>query len=255
MQHATCNGFGSAMSQEWSVICAGKWGRARLAKWAESEPDLARFRYLNDVVEAIAVPVGQPHDESVKVTQAVLRLAVDDPLAARLLLHVMIPIVAKECYRSVRILRALGVRVDDSEVVTLVIGAAAESIASLAGDSRVYPLRVLRQRLLKRVEWRRERLIANARELVHDDRVLDVGAASSSEPPAVLLARTLRLAIDKQIISVDDASLVWASAHEGETSLTLAGGNAREAERLRRRRSRAQLKLAQHRLELVEAIA
>jgi len=74
-------------------------------------------------------------------------------------------------------------------------------------------------------------------------------------PPAVLLARTLRLAVGKGIVSADDATLVWASTHLGETSLSLACGDVREAERLRRRRSRAQQRLARHSAELLEAIA
>ena len=212
MREAACNSFGAALRDEWSVISSGRWARARLRRWVEEEPVLGDFMSLGEVVEAIAVPVGHSAELSVEVTRAVLRLAVEDPLASRLLLQVMVPIMAKECFRSLRILQSQAIAVDDAELVTLVLGSAADAIASLAGLHRVYPLRVLRQ-------------------------------------------RTLRVAVGKGIVSAQDASLVWASVHRGETSLSLAAGDAREAERLRRRRSRAQRRLAQYRSDLVEAIA
>ena len=255
MREAACNSFGAALRDEWSVISSGRWARARLRRWVEEEPVLGDFMSLGEVVEAIAVPVGHSAELSVEVTRAVLRLAVEDPLASRLLLQVMVPIMAKECFRSLRILQSQAIAVDDAELVTLVLGSAADAIASLAGLHRVYPLRVLRQRTLKRVERRRDQLIAHARELSSEDRMVHVAAPEPSVPPAVLLARTLRVAVGKGIVSAQDASLVWASVHRGETSLSLAAGDAREAERLRRRRSRAQRRLAQHRSDLVEAIA
>ncbi len=243
------------MREEWSAIAGGKWSRGRLRQWVEAEPILDGFASLGELLEAIAVPIGESAEISVEVTRAVLRLAVDDPLACRLLLQVMVPIMGKECFRSSRILRAAGVAVDDAELVTMVLGAAGEAIASLAGLHRVYPLRVLRTRMLKRVERRRDQLIDRARELAPEDLAVEVPAAETTVPPAVLLARTLRLAVGKGIVSADDASLVWASTHLGETSLSLACGDVRAAERPRRRRSRAPQRLAQHRVELLEAIA
>lgn len=236
------------------MISSGRLARTRLAQWAELEPSLDGLSSVSAVVDAIAVPIGASQEHSLLVTQAVLRLASDDPLASRLIMQVMVPIMAKECFRSLRILESQGLRIDDAELVTLVLGSAADAIASLAGSTSMYPLRVLRRRMIKRLVRRRDRLVANSRELMQD-HLPEVVASTSVEPPAVLLARTLRLAVGKGIVSQDDAALVWASTHRGETSLTLASGNVREAERLRRRRSRAQLRLANHRDELFEAIA
>ncbi len=254
MREVACNSFGSALRQEWAVIAGGRWARARLRQWTVDEPVLADLASLDEVANAIAIPIGHPQEFSSEVTRAVLRLAVNDPLASRLLLQVMVPILAKECFRSLRILQAEGVAVDDGELVTIVLGAASEAIASLAGLHRVYPLRTLRQRTLKRVERRRDQLMTDARELA-TEQLPELVSPSPSVPPAVLLARTLRLAVVKGIVSEFDAKLVWASTHWGETSYSLADGDAREAERLRRRRSRAQRRLAQHSDELLEAIA
>ena len=165
MREVACNSFGSALRQEWSVISNGRWARARLRRWADDEPVLADSTSLDEVTDAIAIPIGHPQEFSSEVTRAILRLAVNDPLASRLLLQVMLPILAKECFRSLRILESERVAVDDAELVTIVLGSASEAIASLAGLHRVYPLRTLRQRTLKGVERRRDQLIVNAREL------------------------------------------------------------------------------------------
>ena len=254
MREVVCNNFGSALRDEWAVISTGRWARARLRRWSETEPILAELGSLGEVVDAIAVPIGHPKEFSLAVTQAMVRLSADDPLATRLLLQVMVPILAKECFRSLRILESQGVRVEDSELVTVVLGSATDAIASLAGSTPEWPLRILRRRTIIRIVRRRDHLVANSRELAAE-RLPDVASPVATSPSAVVLARTLRLAVRKGIVSADDAQLVWASTHRGETSLSLADGDEREAERLRRRRSRAQRRLADHRVELLEVIA
>ena len=254
MRKVVCNNFGSVLREEWTVISTGRWARARLRRWSEAEPALAELGSLSEVVDAIAVPIGHPKEFSLAVTQALVRLAADDPLATRLLLQVMIPILAKECFRSLRILESQGVRVEDSELVTVVLGSATDAIASLAGSTPDWPLRILRRRTIIRIVRCRDHLVANSRELAAE-RLPDVASPVATSPPAVVLARTLRLAVGKGIVSADDAQLVWVSTHRGETSLSLAQGDVREAERLRRRRSRAQRRLADHRAELLEVMA
>jgi len=242
------------MREEWSVISKGRWAKVRHQRWAEAEPILGALGSVGEVADAIAIPLGESRDSSLAMTQAVLRVAADDPLAVRLILHVMVPMLAKECFKSLRILETQGVRLDDAEIITIVLGSANDAIASLSGSEQPFPLRILRQRTIKRIARRRNRLVANSLELT-EETPLEPAALVPEKPPAVLLAQTLRLAVGKGIVSQGDASLVWASTHRGETSLTLAGGDKREAERIRRRRSRAQRCLAEHRSELLEVIA
>lgn len=242
------------MREEWATISTGRWARARFKRWVEVEPLLGELGSMEGTVSAIAVPLGHSADLSVEVTDAVLRLAVEDPLAVRLVLHVMVPMLAKESFKSLRLLQAQNVRVPDAEVVTMVLGAATDAIASIAGTEAAFPLRTLRDRTIRRIRRRRDRLVRDARELVIDE-LPEVAASPSAKPAAVLLAETLRLAVGKGIVTEEDAHLVWASAHHGETSMSLAGGNKTEAERLRRRRSRAQRRMAEHRVELVEVMA
>lgn len=254
MRQATCNTFGTAMREEWSTISTGRWARARFRRWVEAEPLLGEIGSMEGTVSAIGVPLGHSADLSVEVTQAVLRLAVEDPLAVRLVLHVMVPILAKESFKSLRLLQAQNVRVPDAEVVTMVLGAATDAIASFAGSETAFPLRTLRDRTIRRIRRRRDRIVRDARELVIEE-LPEVATSPSAKPAAMLLAETLRLAVGKGIVTEEDAHLVWASAHHGETSMSLAGGNRTEAERLRRRRSRAQRRMAEHRGELVEVMA
>ncbi|MCP3859390.1 MAG: hypothetical protein GY704_07035 [Phycisphaeraceae bacterium] len=201
------------------------------------------------------MPIGIAQDRSVAVTQAVIRLAGTDELARRLLLHVMAPILVKEMFRTLAVLRLAKVEVDDPEVISVVLSSATDAVASVAGSTLEWPLRNLHRRFAKRLVRRREKLIAEVRERLEFLPEQD-GVAPVLEPsPAVLLAETLELAVSRGIVSRDDARLVWASTHQGETSFTLAGGDQREAERLRKRRTRAQQRLAARSSELVEVIA
>ena len=254
MKAMTCKELGFALNSEWACISSERRSRGQLRDWSAVEPDLAGLTSLQQVVEAIAVPIGMPAEESMAITKAVIRLAASEPLASRLLLQVMVPIMMKESYRSLKVVRMCRVNIDDGEIVSLVLLAANDAIASVAGTTLDWPLRNLHRRMVKRLIRRREKLIANARELL--EYLPPEQAAPLEETTAAeLLAQTLDLAMSRGIVSSDDARLVWASSFWGETSFTLAHGNMREAERLRRRRSRAQQRLAAHSDELIEVIA
>jgi len=254
MKAMACKELGSALNSEWAAISSKRRSRERLCAWSEAEPDLDGLTSLQQVVEAIAVPLGMPAEESIAITKAVVRLAATDQIASRLLFQVMVPMMMKEIYRSLDVVRMCRVSIEETEIISLVLVATNDAIASVAGSTLEWPLRNLHRRMVKRLIRRREKLIANAREL------LEYLPSEQPAPPeeataAELLAETLDLATTKGIVSSDDARLVWASSYWDETSFTLARGDRREAERLRRRRSRAQQRLAVHRVELVEVIA
>ncbi len=255
MKNMACRELSAALGDEWRHIASERRSRDQLTEWTTAEPDLAGLGSLQETVDAIAVPIGIHHERSVAVTQSVIRLAGTDPLARRLLLQVMAPILVKEMFRTLAVLRLAKVEVDDTEVISLVLSAANDAIASAAGSTLEWPLRNLHRRLTKRLVRRREKLIADTRETLRFLPEQDCVAPVPDESSAVLLAQTLELAVARKIVSGDDARLVWASTFEGETSFTLADGNEREAERLRKRRTRAQQRLAARRSELVQVIA
>ncbi len=114
MKHMACRELSAALGDEWRHIASERRSRDQLTEWATVEPDLAGLGSLSDVVDVIAVPIGIPQERSVAVTEAVIRLAEDDPLARRLLLQVMAPILVKEMFRTLAVLRLAKVEVDDT---------------------------------------------------------------------------------------------------------------------------------------------
>ena len=113
MKAMTCSSFRDEMTREWCGITTRRGSTEALTRWSAAEPALAGFAGLAEVVDAIAVPIGQSYDASLEIAQAVIRVAVGDILARRLMLQVMAPILSKECFKSSQLLRAQGVVVED----------------------------------------------------------------------------------------------------------------------------------------------
>ncbi|MCP3878901.1 MAG: hypothetical protein GY701_11000, partial [Sulfitobacter sp.] len=105
MKHMACREMSTALGDEWRHLATERRSRDRLDAWRKAEPDLVGLDSLDDVIDVIAVPIGIAQDRSVAVTQAVIRLAGTDELARRLLLHVMAPILVKEMFRTLAVLR------------------------------------------------------------------------------------------------------------------------------------------------------
>ena len=254
MTNMTCDEFDKALATEWAVISTGVVARKTLRRWATAEPLLVAFDTPDAVLQAILTT---DLEESVAITQAVLRLARSDRLASRLLIQVMVPTLATECYRTLRTLRAEQVPVSSAEVVSLVVGAAAEVIGSYARrDSVPFPIRTIRRRMITLIVGRRAKMIERA-QIEAVELVDGQGAAGRCDEeelsPAELLADTLTTAVDLGIVSGADARLVWLARRFDVPARVLAGNDSREHERLRRRRSRAQLRLVENRDALVEA--
>lgn len=254
MTNMTCREFDKSLATEWAVISTGNAARRTMRRWAEAEPMLDPFDTPHGVLVAIGV---EDLHESIELTQAVVRLAATEQLASRLLLQVMVPTLATECFRTLRTLRAERVPVSSTEVVALVIGAAAETIGCFAKRTSLpFPIRTIRRRTIQRVVDRRTRMIERAAVEVVEwiDGEGRAGREPESEPTAAeLLADTLTNAVHLGIVSGDDANLVWMWRRHDISARTLADGDAREHSRLRKRRGRAQLRLVENRDALVEA--
>jgi len=254
MTNMTCNEFDTALATEWAVISTGNAARRTVERWAEVEPVFDPFDTPHDVLIAIGA---EDLDESIAITQAVVRLAATEQLASRLLLQVMVPTLATECFRTLRTLRAERVPVSSTEVVALVIGAAAETIGCFAKRTSLpFPIRTIRRRTIQRVVDRRTRMIERASVEVVE--LIDGEGKAGCEPEleqtaAELLADTLVNAVHLGIVSSDDAELVWMWRRHDMSARTLARGDAREHSRLRKRRGCAQLRLIENREALVEA--
>lgn len=278
MYEINCNNIGRILRGDWARVSAARSSRDSLRLWAQTEPALADFDSLDEVVAAIE---GSVLERSIEITQAVTRLAKTEELAHRLLLQVMVPTIATECHRSMRVLYQIHiqdqstVRPTGADVVDLVLGCAAEAVACYGGRTLAYPLRTIRRRFIEILIHRRSSRIraetlgvslaglqpggSFARERVRVDAGGERGDSCLVAPEpdagaAEILAETLQVAVDLGIVSSADAGLVWATRYHQQTSLDLGGGDRREAERLRRRRSRAQQRLVAHADELRAAV-
>ena len=254
MRTMTCNNFDKTLTDEWAVLSTGAAARTAAHRWRVAEPALDGMDTPVDVIRTIR---SAELSESIAVTQAVLRLARSDRLAARLLIQLMVPTLATECFRSRRVLCSERVPISSSEVVALVMGAAAEAIGSYSRRSVVpFPLRTIRRRMIEILISRRRRLIkqANIESVEFSDCSWTSDYSRADEPTsAELLADTLSTAVDLRIVSNDDAQIVWLSRRFDVSARAQADDDHREHERLRRRRSRAQRRLIENRQLLLEA--
>jgi len=255
MPKMSCDGFDKALATEWAVISTGMAARRSLAGWTSREPMLAAFESPHGVLEGI---VGDGAlEDSIAVSQAVLRMARTDRLAARLLIQVMVPTLATECFRSRKVLRAAQVRAEDADVVALVMGAAAKAIAGYSRLVVPYPLRTLRCRTIEIITRQRSQWIdrRQAEEYELFDEHGEAGRVVKDDGPTTseLLAETLSTAVDLGIVSREDAHLVWVTRHHEVPTRALAGGDERESERLRKRRTRAQRRLIENREAFLDA--
>ena len=156
-------------------------------------------------------------------------------------------------------------------MVDLVLSAAAEAVACYGGRTLKFPLRTIRRRFIEIIVQRRTKIIDaetlgvslstlgppghRSRSTADTAGSGEACLAADDDGPgsSEVLAETLEAAVQLGIVTEEDAGLVWASRYHQQTSFELGGGDRREAERLRRRRSRAQQRLVANRDALLEA--
>ena len=251
MTNTSITHISTALNVEWATIATEIRSRRHIRRWATTEPDLQPFRSFTELHTLITTG---NHDQSIAATQALLRLAATEPLATRVLLQVMVPTIMSETYRSARMCRQAATGIADADIATLVFGAATDAVNSAAGTTINYPLRNLHKRMVKRLIPRRERLINNAHELGTTTLERDTAHVAPDTTAAELLSATLETAVNEGIVTGPDAQLIWLSVRHDQTSLELAGGDRREAERLRKRRTRARQRLINNRPTLEAAL-
>jgi hypothetical protein len=78
-----------AFDQEWTRLAAATSTRRSLARWGQSEPVLAPYDDLDDLLAATGHALPEPDAD--RVLAAVVRRAGEDDLAARVVLHRLLP--------------------------------------------------------------------------------------------------------------------------------------------------------------------
>ena len=268
MAHTTQH-LGILLDNEWTMIATSRCARRQLSAWARSEPALTSCETLLEVHDTIRVyDTAQGQERSIAVSQAVLRLAAENQLASRVLIQVMAPWITHEVQATARILRSQGVPEPDDEATEIILDAITASLARHVGRTMPFPMRVLHQAFVETLVRKRRRRLTEFHTTTSLEGINEhttqpnpwhgrsrIGLIPNPADPSAarVRANTLETAIEIGLVTSGDASLVWSARHLDVSCRALAPNDTREAERLRRRRSRAQRTLIDNRTKLLAA--
>ncbi|MFN0090553.1 MAG: hypothetical protein ACKVWR_09860 [Acidimicrobiales bacterium] len=230
------------LDDEWLTVRRSAHARQRLADWQALHGCLAGAGDLDGLIERIRC---SDADTSTAVVWALLDLAVDDRLARRVLLQTIVPGLGGElewllCWAR----RVDATLLDLGDVDQLLIASAVEAILHAAGKHKPWPvLSMLRRthRLLLRAtrveaQWRSKTVLGEP------PRNIDCAEVEST--PAERLTTVLGEARGQGAVSQDDAALVWLTRVGGYRPAELETRFAATGDCLRRRRHRAEARLA-----------
>lgn len=212
----------AALDQEWQHINRSPASRQRLATWTKTEPALAGYATVHDVI-ARCHHRDDP-ERSDQVLAALARLSPTDAEAARLLLQALAPAL-KNIARAYRWLGG-------DEADAAVIAAAWERI-------RTYPA-TRPQRIAANITYDvRKQLAKQAHRANNEATAIDQLTVSSPEPtPEEQRLRQLNDAVRRATLTPEEATLI-ASTRIGESSL----GRTWAGTKLRAERDRAEARL------------
>ena len=192
-----------ALEREWPAVATSAHAQCSLRQWQSSEPILAPWPTVGDVVRAAHEA---DRDVSVGVVRALMRQSANDELARRALLQVMIPVMCRRVQWLRRFARSMGIRLELDEATQTVVSTMVEVIARVAGRDVAWPISYLRSKLRRALFGaadREARYQLNAREL---DLLHHPAAAESSLPE---LEDVLLRAARSGCVSSQDAALIW----------------------------------------------
>lgn len=228
-----------ALHDDWDAICESPHYRAALGRWQQSEPALGGFASPAEVVRWCR---SHPDPkESNPPVGALLRVAAD-PVAARTLLHVILPglcvRVGRAAGKEARCRRSGGAL---DELAQEVLAAAWERITLLAGTSPAWPACVLVEGAWRRVRHQREKGRACQRHLWPLE-----AAKESAEGPewsrttAEELTVCLVDAVREGRLRPSQAGVVYTTRVLGIPPEALAGRCGPDERAVRARRARAE---------------
>jgi hypothetical protein len=219
----------SSLEQDWQRLLRGPLP-ARIGVWAHDEPALAPF--ARDPVRLIAFLRGSaPAAAKDELLVALVRLAAEEPLAARVVLEAMVPGVARLAERIIFDTR------DRDELWALLLGHAWELI-------RRYPLARRPRRIAANLllEIRRAALADFTRDRPGrwelTERCTSAAASSGGDVEALL-----RRAVDAGAISAEEADLILETRIDGLSMARLAADSSVAYHTLNVRRLRAERRL------------
>ena len=222
------------LEREWPGVECSSASSRQLRRWASQDTQLAPFATLAELRAAV-------EDRSTTaeirdgILLAVVRRAADDDLAARTLLQLLLPgckaMVARFCWTD-----------DIDEVAAAVVAATYDRIRTYPVDRR--PGRVAANILLdvkQRLFWRSP---ARVPTVCLDEVSHSMPAAEPEPHVAAELLDLLQWAVEVGHLSAADAQLLGATRVAGETVDNLCARSNEKPQSVRRRRQRAEQRLA-----------
>ncbi len=220
----------AALEREWDALVSKTLTR-RLRLWSEREPVLAPFPTVQELLRSLRRLRGN-HDAENAILAALLRQARTDPLAARVVLHAVLPGLKR---LAGRLLLEVGER---DELWSLLL-------AHLWAAIRSYPLAQRPRRIAANLLL--DAAHATLADLGKERRLQAQPADVAPTPPAhgkrteeeVVLARAVRTGA----LTREEAMLILQTRIEGTPLASIAADVHVPYEALRKRRRRAERKL------------
>ena len=226
------------LAGEWAFVAESRGARRVVWEWGETSVALCGMCSPAELLAACNRR-GSP-SESAGILRAVL-LRADEPLAARTVLQALVPGMLRLVSRASRQSGWVGVEGawgSLADVSSEVVVSTVEVIARLAGRDVEWPQTVILDGAWHRVEavarrWRRRQ-----------SGQLEMVWCVPEAHPAEQLAAVLRVAVDTGRVSAAEAELVWRFRVDDETSEATAAVKGCSVVALRKRRERAEHRLA-----------
>ncbi len=182
------------LNQEWSLTANSRRAAESLERWKSIEPVLTEFSDLSAIVDRAHDPDRSRRDD---VMAALVRLGRQDPLAWRVVLHVVMPGMVCTARRF-----SSGAHGQD-EVAATVVTAAWERIAEYPLDRR--PRNIGGNIALDTRQISSRRLFRNSGVEIPTEELAHYRAApAGGADPAVTLVRLLDLAVKQNLVSPAD---------------------------------------------------
>lgn len=228
---------------EWEQLAASSRASRRFRAWQHRDACFEPIDDLCDLIEAIR---NGEEDGSSELVWALLDLAADDELAVRTLLQVVVPGLGGELKWLLEWARRTDPGLlDGGDVDQLLVVAAMEAIHHAVGQRRSWPVmsvlrrahRVLLRETATEEQWHKMTVLTAT--------TLAASPIEPHESPAARLASVLGEASQRGAVSRDDAALVWLTRVGGYQPAELEARFEATGDCLRRRRHRAEARLAQ----------
>jgi hypothetical protein len=226
---------------EWSALVVSTGASRQLRRWRELHVCFVGIGSMAELIETVR---HGDFEKSNDLVWALLELAVDDSLAVRTILQVLIPGLGGELRWLLEWARRTDAALlDEGDVDQWLVVAAMEAIRHAVGQHKPWPLlsilrrthRVLRRDVLAEDRWRTSTVLT--------DYPRSEDAVEPEPTAAELLAEVLDHARSHGAVSRSDVELVWLTRIGGYQPVELENLFRANGDCLRRRRQRAEARL------------